>query len=80
DKQKLPHNHKTSLKPHIPLPITPTIYNQPLIKDPFHIPQKQHPKFTPIYIHLFQKNTQYKHTQNQLHQHLILPKSLAPKL
>ncbi|MCO6062715.1 hypothetical protein NG726_39460, partial [Pseudomonas sp. MOB-449] len=49
DKEKVRHNHKTSLKPHIAVAISGSIYNEAVIKEAFHIAQKEHAKFTAIY-------------------------------
>lgn len=80
DKEKVRHNHKTSLKPHIAVAISGSIYNEAVIKEAFHIAQKEHAKFTAIYIDVFEKNRQYKDSQKQVHQHLMLAKSLGAKV
>ncbi len=80
DKEKVRHNHKTSLKPHIAVAISGSIYNEAVIKEAFHIAQKEHAKFTAIYIDVFEKSRQYKDSQKQVHQHLMLAKSLGAKV
>ncbi len=60
DKEKVRHNHKTSLKPHIAVAISGSIYNEAVIKEAFHIAQKEHAKFTAIYIDVFERTGNIK--------------------
>ena len=55
DKEKLRHNNKAIMTPHIAVAISGSIYNEAVIKEAFHIAQKEHAKFTAIYIDIFEK-------------------------
>ncbi|CDR28809.1 sensor histidine kinase [Staphylococcus schweitzeri] len=80
DKENLCHNHKSIMTPHIAVAISGSIYNEAVIKEAFHIAQKEHAKFTAIYIDIFEKNRQHYDSQKHVHRHLMLAKSLGAKV
>lgn len=80
DKEKLRHNNKAIMTPHIAVAISGSIYNEAVIKEAFHIAQKEHAKFTAIYIDIFEKNRQHHDSQKHVHRHLMLAKSLGAKV
>ncbi len=43
-----------------------------VIKEAFHIAQKEHAKFTAIYIDVFEKNSNIRISEKQQYQHLML--------
>ena len=55
DKEKSDTTIKRHSNPHIAVAISGSIYNEAVIKEAFHIAQKEHAKFTAIYIDVFEK-------------------------